>query len=146
MDSGLNNLKAGFTVYGISTLTYQPRNTSCFTQHYLLFFHTSSVIKPFYINHIPQLTNMPQSPYRETVYPPIQDVDEYRRDLNMYQACEDRGERIGDCELLEFAEPLVEHCEFLEAKLEIKVSIYFLYGNEPRSMVRAADGACILPM
>ena len=126
MDSGL---KAGFIVYGISTLTNQPRNTICFNQHDLLSFHALAIIRPFYTNHIPQPTNMPQSPYRETVYPPIQDVDEYRRDLNMYQAREDRGERIGDYELLEFAEPLVKHCEFLEAKLDIKVSIYFLYGN-----------------
>ena len=84
---------------------------------------------------------MPHSPYRETVYPPIKDVDECRRDLHMYQAREERGERIGDNELLDFAEPLVEHCEFLEAKLDIKVRIYFIYGTLPSSMYSTADGA-----
>ena len=84
---------------------------------------------------------MPHSPYLETVYPPIQDVDEYRRDLRRYQAREERDEEIGSNELLVFAEPLVEHCEFLEAKLDIKVRIYFIYGTLPSSMYSTADGA-----
>ena len=68
---------------------------------------------------------MPHSPYRTTVYPPIKDLDGFRRDLNQHRADEENGEsnKWARGELLEIGETLLEHCDFLEAKLDIKVRI-----------------------
>lgn len=69
---------------------------------------------------------MPQSPYRQTVYPPIQDVDQYRRELILHRASWEDGARDKDLvdSLLDTGERLGEHCEFLETKLDIKVRAY----------------------
>ncbi len=69
---------------------------------------------------------MPHSPYRKIIYPPIGDVDEYRRELIVHRAGEDDGERDKDraATLLDLGDTLVEHCDFLEEKLDIKVGIY----------------------
>ncbi|KAL9131430.1 MAG: hypothetical protein Q9217_000644 [Psora testacea] len=69
---------------------------------------------------------MPHSPYRTTIYPPIQDLDEYRRDINKHRAQFENGEadRYAVEELLDLGEPLLEHCDFLETKLEIKKREY----------------------
>ena len=88
---------------------------------------------------------MPHSPYRKTVYPPIQDVDEYRRELIQHRAnweCGERDKYLADS-LLEIGETLVEHCEFLETKLVIKVRIYLISGTLSTSMNKIADGACM---
>lgn len=70
---------------------------------------------------------MPQSPYRTTVYPPIQDVSEFRRDLQRHRVSWDNGDSGswgGEESLLDIGETLVEHCDFLEEKLHVKVRIY----------------------
>lgn len=70
---------------------------------------------------------MPQSPYRTTVYPPIQDVSEFRRGLQRHQASWERGVHGswgGEGSLLNIGKALIEHCDFLEEKLDIKVRIY----------------------
>ncbi|KAF7507692.1 hypothetical protein GJ744_010245 [Endocarpon pusillum] len=64
---------------------------------------------------------MPQSPYRTTIYPPIDDVHGYRRDLARQRADWEDGNRVEEGWLLDAGDELVEHCEFLEAKLAIRV-------------------------
>ncbi|KAL9607635.1 MAG: hypothetical protein Q9167_007469 [Letrouitia subvulpina] len=65
---------------------------------------------------------MPHSPFSETVYAPILDVDEYRRELAQHRASweNDESNEHRDQTLLDIGELLVEHCDFLEAMLNIK--------------------------
>ena len=73
---------------------------------------------------------MPHSPYTQTVVPPLSDqlLDEYRQEL------QESRERLENCvydqdahqELLDIAENLVEHVDFLDAKLHIKVCTYLI--------------------
>ena len=88
---------------------------------------------------------MPQSPYRTTVYPPIQNVDEYKRELNHHRASweDEERDKYRDEALLVIGEALVEHCNFLEEKLDIKVCIYHFNGTLPSLVDRNADGACM---
>ena len=89
----------------------------------LFFFAPNPLPKPFYISLIPKPITIPQSQYRKTVYPPIQDVDEERRELILHRARWEDGERDKDLvnSLLDIGEWLGEHCEFLETKLNIKI-------------------------
>ena len=76
---------------------------------------------------------MPHSPYTRTVYPPLQDVDDLRQELNVHRVsweCGDEDKRLVE-PLLEVGDDLIEHCDFLEAKLDIKVRIYLISGNLP---------------
>lgn len=68
---------------------------------------------------------MPHSPYQTTVYAPINNLDSYRSDLNDHRNSLEDGERDKDRDelLLDIGEKLLEHCEFLEEKLRIKVRI-----------------------
>lgn len=100
-------------------------------------------IKPFCVNLIPEQITMPHSPYRKTVYPPIQDLREYRRKLAHHRAS---WEQDDDCQeeiLLNIGELLVEHCDFVETKLDIKVPIHLLHGALPILVNRIADIACM---
>ncbi|ERF69901.1 hypothetical protein EPUS_05445 [Endocarpon pusillum Z07020] len=71
---------------------------------------------------------MPHSLYLKTVYPPIRNVDEYRQDLARYRAKWEDGEvdMERDEMLLDIGESLVEHFDFLETKLNIKVPTHLL--------------------
>jgi hypothetical protein len=66
---------------------------------------------------------MANSPYVKTVHPPIQDLDQYFTLVREYRAECDRGEnnKYAQAELTDTAEELLEHCEFLIEKLNIKV-------------------------
>lgn len=69
---------------------------------------------------------MPHSPYRKTIHPPIDDMDEYIKDLNRYRVGWENEQievKYLPEMLLSIAEPAIEHCKFLETKLEIKVRI-----------------------
>ena len=68
---------------------------------------------------------MPHSPYTQTVQPPIADLESYARDLKRYrvQYDEDSTDKYAAGELLEIGEGLYEQCQFLDVKLDIKVSI-----------------------
>lgn len=68
---------------------------------------------------------MPHSPYQTTVYAPINNLDSYSRDLSHHRNSLEDGEhdKYRDQLLLDIGEKLLEHCEFLEEKLEIKVRI-----------------------
>jgi hypothetical protein len=70
---------------------------------------------------------MPHSPYHDVVYPPIHDLEDYRRDLRQLRSGYERSERNEDTEylLLECGDSLLEHCDFLNTKLEIKVRVYW---------------------
>ncbi|KAL9059065.1 MAG: hypothetical protein Q9206_001663 [Seirophora lacunosa] len=65
---------------------------------------------------------MPHSPYQTTVHAAIDDLESYRSALHRIQTSMDDDERdkYRDQELMDLAEPLLEQCEFLEAKLGIK--------------------------
>ncbi|KAL9043547.1 MAG: hypothetical protein Q9214_003269 [Letrouitia sp. 1 TL-2023] len=71
---------------------------------------------------------MPHSPYRKTIYPPISDLDEYKRGITQHRVSLESGERnkYWDEELLDIGELLVEHCDFLNRKLDVKVIIHLL--------------------
>ncbi len=90
---------------------------------------------------------MPHSPYRKTVYPPIQNVDEYRRELAEHRASweDDERDKCRDEMLLKIGEILVEHCEFLETKLDIKVLIHLLWALCQRWRTKSLTWrACVL--
>jgi len=61
---------------------------------------------------------MPQSSYRTIVYPPIQDVDEYRRELIHHRASWENDERDKHRNeaTLDIGDVLVGHCDLLEKK------------------------------
>ncbi|KAL8789938.1 MAG: hypothetical protein Q9195_006599 [Heterodermia aff. obscurata] len=65
---------------------------------------------------------MPHSPYQTTVYAPIQDLEPFRQNFAREHIRQDNGERDKDAEemLLQDGESLLEHCDFLETKLDIK--------------------------
>jgi hypothetical protein len=71
---------------------------------------------------------MPHSPYRRVVYPPIDDLDEYRHILRQSRSQFEEGEKDMDAQesLLETGDNLLEHCDFLDEKLDIKGRIHFL--------------------
>lgn len=67
---------------------------------------------------------MPHSPYTQTVHPPIADLDSYKTNIGGYKARFEDGDTDkydAGC-LLEIAEDLMEHCEFLDGKIRSKVS------------------------
>lgn len=78
---------------------------------------------------------MPQSPYRTTVYPSLNDLGYCRETLARQRLSYEDGERDKEAKvtLLDVGENLLEHCEFLEAKLDIKVRFHFL------AMMRTVD-------
>lgn len=80
---------------------------------------------------------MPHSPYSQIVYPPIRDLDEFRRDLNGHRVSWENDERDKERDelLLDIGESLIEHCDFLEEKLKIKVRIYLLQSSEPPGQI-----------
>lgn len=84
---------------------------------------------------------MPHSPYEATVYPPIRDLDPYRRELIHARASQDSGVRDQDAEeaLLENAESLLEHCDFLEVKLDMKVRGCSVYAFIVESLTKGAS-------
>lgn len=73
---------------------------------------------------------MPHSPYTDTVYPPIDDLDEYRRELRQSRSRYEEG--LGEKDtysvdaLLDDGDNLLEHCDFLDTKLNIKVRIHLI--------------------
>lgn len=71
----------------------------------------------------------PLSPFTQTVYPPIEDLNKYRRDLRDRRAHFDVGRDIEEIysvgELLDTSEALLDQCDFLNKKLVIKVPIHF---------------------
>lgn len=68
---------------------------------------------------------MPHSPYIQQVQPPISDNDleTFGRDLQRIRWEQDDGinDKYAVDTTLHIGERLLEHCEFLEAKLTIKV-------------------------
>lgn len=66
---------------------------------------------------------MPQSPYQKTVYAPIDNLNEYTRDLTRLRVEYDIGDDDDGREitLLDIGDELLDHCRFLEEKLQIKV-------------------------
>ena len=66
---------------------------------------------------------MPHSPLIRTVHPPISNIEDYEEELRQYRAELDRGEnnKYAQSELTDMAETLLEHCKFLDKKLDIKV-------------------------
>jgi len=71
---------------------------------------------------------MPHSPYRTTVHPPINDLGYCRQTLTRQRLSYDDGQRDKEAEatLLGVGDDLLEHCEFLETKLDIKVRFHLL--------------------
>ena len=67
---------------------------------------------------------MPHSPYQKTIHfhAPIHDLAAYHRDLRMYRVYWDKGEEYGFHALMDGAETLLKHCDFLEEKLRLEVS------------------------
>jgi hypothetical protein len=73
---------------------------------------------------------MPHSPYHNVVYAPINDLEGYRRDLRHARSHFEEGSewrQDPEEELLGAAECLLDHCDFLETKLDIKVRIHFAF-------------------
>jgi hypothetical protein len=66
---------------------------------------------------------MLQSPYRQTVHAPINDLDEYSDDLHRARSRIEYGGNNQET-LLEYGETLLERCDFLDAKLCINVRIH----------------------
>lgn len=68
---------------------------------------------------------MPHSPFHKTVHAPIQNLYVYKQNLGRFRISIEDDECDGDTysELLGTGELLLEHCDFLEAKLNIKVRI-----------------------
>ncbi|MCJ1246894.1 hypothetical protein MMC30_004105 [Trapelia coarctata] len=62
---------------------------------------------------------MPQSPYQQTVYPPIANLESYRYELRKARSRYEDGNRLED-DTIDIGDLLLEHCDFLEAKLDIK--------------------------
>lgn len=71
-------------------------------------------------------------PYSKTVYPPILDLGEYRRELRQSRHNLENGEDGGwEESLLDIGEVLIEHCEFQKTKLKIKVGVHIAEGILP---------------
>ncbi|KAL9104702.1 MAG: hypothetical protein Q9163_000380 [Psora crenata] len=88
---------------------------------------------------------MPHSPFSQTVYPAVSDVDKLKRELIVHRSqCEGGGDRDDYLaeKLLDIGEDLAEQCEFLETKLEVKVRTHLVYGTLPKPVKRIANGAC----
>lgn len=70
---------------------------------------------------------MPLSPYHTVIYPPIHDLEECRRDLRQSRSEYESGECDNYAEgLLECGENLLEHYDFLDQKLKIKVRVHLV--------------------
>ena len=67
---------------------------------------------------------MPHSPYQKTItfHPPIRNLAAYHRDLKIYRVYWDEWEEDKFMELMNDAETLLKHCDFLEEKLRLEVS------------------------
>ncbi len=61
---------------------------------------------------------MPHSPYQKIVYPPITDLNIFKK---AYRSLFHEGEDVDVEGLLLEGERLLEHCEFLEDRLSINV-------------------------
>ena len=68
---------------------------------------------------------MPHFPSHKLVHAPIQNLYVYRQNLGQFQTSIEDGQSDEDRDLglLGIGELLLEHCDFLEAKLDIKVRI-----------------------
>ena len=71
---------------------------------------------------------MPHSPYQKTVYPAIKDLQEYRLELTRQRARLDDGE-LDEQMLLVYAEILLDQCDFLDDKLDVKVRNPHYHGD-----------------
>lgn len=67
---------------------------------------------------------MPHSPYTQTVAPPVYDLELYEARLRSARVkfVEHELEYYDTEDFLVMAEDLLEHCQFLDTKLVIKVS------------------------
>ncbi|KAI9677486.1 MAG: hypothetical protein M1817_006440 [Caeruleum heppii] len=65
---------------------------------------------------------MPHSPYRKTVHAPLQDLSQHRHDLiqNRVRFEDGENDKFAEEVLLEIGEDLIQQCDFLADKLEIK--------------------------
>jgi len=69
---------------------------------------------------------MSLSPYHTVINPPIHDLEEYKRDLRQSRSRYESGEPDNYAEgLFECGENLLEHCDFLDQKLKIKVRVHW---------------------
>lgn len=93
---------------------------------------------------------MPHSPYTKQVHPPISDneLETFSDSLQRirYEQEQGRYDEYAVDTPLNIGEALIEHCEFLEAKLKIKVcknqSTPSLYGTSlAKALSTAADTA-----
>ena len=86
---------------------------------------------------------MPNSPYTKTVFPPIQDLGGFEQDLARHRIQFDDGEnnKYAQEELLALGEPLLEHCYFLDEKLNHKVATYLIAIILVDSVDEIADAA-----
>lgn len=66
---------------------------------------------------------MPHSPHQKTIHAPIDNLGDYTSALARHRAEieDDVRDKYRDETLLAISEELLEHCEFLEEKLRIKV-------------------------
>ena len=71
----------------------------------------------------------PHSPYTKAIFPPIGDLKSYKQALNHFRADFENQIRNKGAEedLIGIGEDLLEHCEFLDEKLTVKVRVYRLY-------------------
>ncbi|KAL8831873.1 MAG: hypothetical protein Q9191_000625 [Dirinaria sp. TL-2023a] len=69
---------------------------------------------------------MPHSPYNTTVYPPIRNFGDTKRDFGIHRGAFDNGDEneYREGELLDIGEALLDQCDFLEKKLNIKKREY----------------------
>ena len=65
------------------------------------------------------------SPFQKTVVPPDKNLEKYRKDVRYYRSQHDDNkdglDKYAGPDLLDISETLLNHCEFLESKLDIKV-------------------------
>lgn len=67
---------------------------------------------------------MPHPPYTTTIYPPIEDLEEYKRDLRYWRSQYDRNvtAESGDVEvLMELGETLPTNANFLPRSFRVRI-------------------------
>lgn len=70
---------------------------------------------------------MPQSPYHDIIYPPVDDIETIRDDIREIRIRHERDESYGQSdtwELLDNADLLLDQCDFLNGKTRAKVRIH----------------------
>jgi hypothetical protein len=67
---------------------------------------------------------MPHSPYHTSVYPPLDDLEEYRDILRRARSRIEEGESYSEATLLDIGDNLLKYCDFLDTKLDIKIRIH----------------------